>query len=162
MLARNKSSKVGKPIPNEWAEGVARLLNETYKTECNKNGRYFDVYGQIFPEELLLIVSYLSEKDEYDGPITVFLSAGKEYMMNATSVTEVQKNFIDVVGLFFDEIFNSEDWNEFEPNWQEVTHKSHTYGFKISRENINATIEADKLLGPDFEDIEHDQDDLDQ
>lgn len=158
MLARTKSSKIGKALPHEWAEGVARLMNETYKTECEKIGRYFDVYGQIYPEELLMIVSYLSEKDEFDAPITCFLSSGKEHLKDAQTVTETQKNFIDVVGLFFDEIFNSEDWNEFEPNWQEVTHKNQKYFFKISRENINATIEADKLLGPDFEDIEFDSD----
>lgn len=158
MLARKKTSKNGKPIPQDWAEGVARLLNDSYKGECKQNGRYFDVFGQIYPEELLMVVSYLSEKDESLSPITLFLSCEKEQISTPDKVKETQKNFIDVAGLFFDEIFGNEEWNEFEPNWQEVTHHHQNYFYKISRENINATIEADRLLGPDFEDIEFDQD----
>jgi hypothetical protein len=154
MLARKKTSKNGKPIPQDWSEGVARLLNETYKVECKQNGRYFDVYGQVFPEELLCVVSYLSEKDEYLAPVTLFLSCEPDQIQNENKVKETQKNFIDLAGLFFDEIFSSEEWDEFEPNWQEVTHKNQNYFYKISRENINATLEADKLLGPDFEDVE--------
>lgn len=158
MLARKKSSKNGKVIPQDWSEGVARLLNDTYKTECVKEGRYFDVFGQIYPEELLMVVSYLSEKDEYLAPITVFLSSEPDQIATPEKVTETQKNFIDVAGLFFDEIFADEDWNDFEPTWQEVSHKNQNYFYKVSRENVNATIEADRLLGPDFEDIEYDQD----
>jgi hypothetical protein len=56
-----------------------------------------------------------------------------------------------VVGLFFDEIFSNEEWDEFEPNWQEVSYKHETYFFKLSRENINLTLEANRLLGPDFD-----------
>lgn len=154
MLARKISSKSGTPIPLEWLESLNRLLNETYKTECNQNGRYFDVYGMAYPEELLLVVSYLSEKDEYLAPITLFLSSEPDQIGNEEKLKETQKNFIDVVGLFFDEIFNDEEWDNFEPTWQEVTHKHQNYFYKLSRENINATLEADRLLGPEFEDIE--------
>ncbi len=155
MLARNNTSrKNGKMIPLDWAEGVNRLLNETYQAECKQNGRYFDVYGQIFPQELLLVVSYLSEKDEYISPITCFLSCEPEQMMTEEKVKETQKNFIDMIGLFFDEIFADTDWNEFEPNWQEITHNKQKYFYKITRENINLSLEADKLLGEDFLDEE--------
>ncbi len=161
MLARKKSSKNGKTLPPDWAESLNRLLNESYKTECKQNGRYFDVYAQVFPEELLLIVSYLSEKDEYSAPISLFLSSEPEQIASEEKVKETQKNFIDLAGLFYDEIFSDEEWNSFESIWQEVSHKGQTYFYKITRENINATLEANKLLGDDFEVIE-DQEDLDQ
>ncbi|MGE3610507.1 MAG: hypothetical protein AB7I27_13035 [Bacteriovoracaceae bacterium] len=160
MLARKVSSKAGKSIPQDWQESLSRLLNETYKSECDKNGRYFDVYGQIYSEELLLIVSYLSEKDEYLSPITCFLSCEPDQMADESKVKDTQKNFIDIIGLFFDEIFANEEWDEFEPNWQEVSYKNQNYFYKISRENINATLEANKLLGPEFEEFE--EEDLDQ
>lgn len=156
MLARKKSSRSGKVIPLDWSEGIARLLNETYKTECKQNGRYFDVYGQAYPEELFLVISYLSEKDEYVAPITVFLSSEPDQIATPEKVNTTQENFIELSGLFFDEIFSDEEWNNFEPNWQEVTHKNQNYFFKITRENINATIEANKLLGEEFEDEEED------
>ncbi len=154
MLGRNKKSKSGKVIPLDWSEGLARLLNETYKTECKKEARYFDVYGQIYPEELLVVCSWLSEKDEFVAPITLFLSCDPDRMNSEKKVKETQEHFIELIGLFYDEIFSSEDWNEFEPAWQEVTQKQQNYWYKITRENINATIEADKLLGESFVDVE--------
>lgn len=154
MLARNKTSKNGKPLPQDWLESLSRLLNETYGSECKRNGRYFDVYGQVYAQELLLVVSYLSEKDEYLAPITLFLSCDPDQIANADKVTETQKNFIDVAGLFFDEIFADDEWDDFEPGWQEVTHKHQNYWYKLSRENINATLEANKLLGEGFDDEE--------
>lgn len=163
MLARKKTSKIGKNVPQDWLEGLSRLLNEGYKTECKTSNRYFDVYGQIYSDELLLAVSYLSEKDEYSSPITCFLSCDQEQISDEKKVKETQQNFVDLSGLFFDEIFSSDDWNEFEPQWQEVTHKNETYFFKISRENINLTIEANRLLGDEFGDIDSEEDsDFDQ
>lgn len=154
MLARKKTSKKGKSIPQDWLEGLNRLLNQTYSSECKKNGRFFDVYGQIYPEELLLAVSYLSEKDPHLSPITCFLSSEPEQISDEKKVKETQSNFIDIMGLFFDEIFNDEEWDEFEPNWQEVSYKNQNYFFKISRENVALTLEANKLLGDDFDEEE--------
>ena len=156
MLARNKNSKAGKPIPQDWSEGLSRLLNESYKREAKDQGRYFDVYGQIYSEELLVIASWLSEKDEYTAPITLFLSCEADQMNSEKKVKETQENFVDLIGLFFDEIFANEEWDNFEPVWQEVTHKNQNYWYKITRENVNATLEANKLLGEDF-DLEEDE-----
>lgn len=159
MLARKKESRSGKPVPQDWLEGLSRLLNETYKRESSLHGRYFDVYGQIYPEELLLVVSWLSEKDEYISPVSVFLSCDADQMNTEKKVKETQENYVDIVGLFFDEIFANEDWDEFEPVWQEVTHKNQNYWYKLTRENVNATLEANRLLGEDFDedDAELDQ-----
>lgn len=158
MLARKKTSTTGVSVPQDWLEGLARILNETYKTECEKNKRYFDVYGQIFAEELLVIISYLSEKDPNSAPIACFLSCDPDQMNKENKVKETQANYIELAGLFFDEIFSSEDWDEFIPNWQEVTYKNQNYYYKISRENINLTLEANKLLGEEFYDAETEED----
>lgn len=158
MLARNKKSTGGKIIPQDWSEGLSRLLNETYKRECKEQARYFDVYGRIYSEELLVITSWLSEKDEFVAPITLFLTCEADQINSVKKVKETQENYVALTGLFFDEIFASEDWNEFEPEWQEVTHNHQNYWFKITRENINATLEADKLLGEDFVDAELEED----
>lgn len=161
MLARKSKSKSGKVIPQSWSEGLSRLLNESYKTECKKQGRYFDVYGQIYQEELLVICSWPSEKDQFTAPITVFLTCEAEQMNSEKRVKETQEHYVDLIGLFFDEIFSAEDWDNFEPEWQEVTHKSQTYWYKITRENINATLEANKLLGDDFVDVEEKEEEWD-
>lgn len=160
MFARKTNSKNGTSIPQDWLESFARLLNETYKKECDQLKRYFDVYGQIYSEELLLIVSWLSEENEALSPIACFLSCEKEDMNDEKKVKETQNNYIEVVGLFFDEIFSNSEWDQFEPNWQEVSFKGHTYFFKLSRENINLTLEANRLLGPEF--LEEEDTELDQ
>ena len=154
MLARKKTSKKGKNLPQDWLESLSRLMNESYKRECSQNGRYFDVYGQVFEEELLLVISYLSEKDEYLSPVTLFLSSEPDQIANEDKVKETQDSFIELVGLFFDEIFADEEWNDFEPVWQEVTHKHQNYFYKLTRENINLTLEADKLLGEEFNEMD--------
>ncbi len=160
MFARKTNSKNGTSIPQDWLESFARLLNETYKKECDQLKRYFDVYGQIYSEELLLVVSWLSEEDVALSPIACFLSCEKEDMNDEKRFKETQNNYIEVVGLFFDEIFSNNEWDQFEPNWQEVSYKSHSYFFKLSRENINLTLEANRLLGPEF--LEEDDAELDQ
>lgn len=151
MFARKASSKNGKTIPQDWLFSLTALLNETYQSECEKHQRTFDVYGQIYKDELLLAVSWLSEKDEHIAPITCFLSCEPEQMKDDKKVKTTQQNFIDVIGIFFDQIFAADEWNDFEPAWQEVDYKGENYFYKLSRENIRLSLEANKLLGEDFD-----------
>lgn len=165
MFARKASSKNGKSIPEDWLLSLSILLNETYQEQCEKHQRTFDVYGQIYQEELLLVVSWLSEKDEYIAPVTCFLSCEPEQMSDEKKVKSTQLNFIDVIGIFFDEIFASDEWSEFEPTWQEVNYKQENYFYKLSRENVRLTLEANKLLGEDFdvdEGMQEVEDELDE
>jgi hypothetical protein len=150
LLGKNRSSKAGKNIPQDWTEGLAVLLNDTYKSQCKTDSRYFDVYGQIFSEELLVVVSYLFETNEADTPVALFLSCQTGQMDTPQKVKETQFAYTDLAGLFFDEIFSQDDWSNFEPAWQEVDYKGQKYFYKITRENINLTIEADRLLGEEF------------
>ncbi len=150
MLNRIKTEHSPKPIPQDWLESASRLLNEAYDKQLKKENFYFDVFGQIFTEELLVVVSYLSEKNEGHAPITLFLSCDKSHIETEKKVKETLENYLEISGLFFDEIFSNKDWNEFEPNWQEVEHNKEKFFYKISRENINLTLEANKLLGEDF------------
>ena len=155
MFTRKSKTSTAKNFPAEWIEGFSRLLNNTYKSDCTKNKRYFDVFGQIHPEELLVVVSYLSEVDESLTPVTLFLSCDTQHMSSEEKVKETQKNYIELAGLFFDEILNKGDEAiDFEPTWQEVTHNKETYFYKLTRENINLTLRANELLGPEFLDDE--------
>lgn len=157
MLARKSSSIEGQLLPHEWTSKVADLLNGTYAVECQKRERVFDVYGQAFSEELLVIVSFLSVKGQVEAPMTCFLSSDAVSLSTAQELKTTQELFIEIAGQFFDEIFSTEHWGDWEPNWQEVEYQGKKYQYKISRENIALTIEADKLLreaGFDPEDTE--------
>lgn len=161
MFSRKPGNQKGKSIPQDWLENLAGMLDETYAEQNNKHDRYFDVYGQIYETELLLVVSWLPKTDTLSAPITCFLSCEPDQMNDEAKAKKTQQSYVDVMGLLFDEIFSNDEWTDFEPNWQEVSYKHENYFFKISRENISLTLEANKLLGDDFDldvDLESDLD----
>ena len=146
MLARKETSIEGNLLPREWTTTVADLLNGTYAQECQNRERVFDVYGQAFPEELLVIVSFIAIKNSTEAPVTCFLSADSVSLSTPQELKKTQELFIEIAGQFYDEIFANENWTDWEPNWQEVEYGGKQYHYKISRENIALTIEADRLL----------------
>lgn len=151
MLGNNPKSKNGKDLPQDWLDNVTRIMDETYKDQCLKYKSTFDAFGQIYDEELLLVVSFIAEQDAHKLPIACFLSCEKEHIATTTKIKETQKNYLDILGLLFDEIFSNEEWSDYEPVWQDITYKTETYSYKISRENVALTLEANKLLGDDFD-----------
>ena len=157
MLARKSSSLEGKLLPHEWTTKVADLMNGTYAIECQSRHRVFDVYGQAFPDELLVIVSFISTENRGEAPITCFLSSDALSLSTAQELKKTQELFIEIAGQFYDEIFSNSNWDDWEPNWQEVEYDKKKYFYKLSRENIALTVEADRILkeaGFDPEDTE--------
>ena len=122
----------------------ADLLNGTYATECRKSGRVFVVFGQTFEDELLVVVSFTGEKSL--SPITCFLSADAGHDTPTSELKKIQGVFIELAGQFFEEIFADDMWDEWEPHWQEVDYQKKAYWYKLSRENVALTLEADRLL----------------
>lgn len=146
MFARKPTPSPGAPLPADWTESVARLLNETYATECEKRGRYFDVYGRAYPEELLVTASFAPEDRSYGPAVTCFLSCDSTEMSDPATAKKTQAAYVELLGLFYDEILAGPEWDEWEPLWQEVEHGGRTYFYKLSRENMGLTFEADRLL----------------
>ena len=50
---------------------------------------------------------------------------------------------------FFDLIFNDQGQDEFQPNWVKTDLKKGNFFFKITRENVELTLLANKLLEGD-------------
>jgi hypothetical protein len=147
MLQRKETDSKAQALPADWCQKVADLLNETYHEECEKRGWHFDIFGQFFPEELLVIACFNPTENLAQAPISIFLSCDKEDIILPEMVQKTQAAFIDIFGLIFDEIFSDPEWNGWEPQWQEVSWKNKIYFHKITRENIHLTLEADRLLG---------------
>jgi hypothetical protein len=53
---------------------------------------------------------------------------------------------IDSMGVFFDSYFADADWNDYISNWTEATYKDLKFFYKVSRENVALTIQAEALL----------------
>lgn len=147
MLERKPSKVTGIALPKDWIESVTALLNQTYEKECDAQGRHFEVHGQIFPSELVVIFGFNpQEKDSSESSVSCFLSCDTADIATPDLVKTTQENFVLMAGMFFDEVFATEDWSDWEPNWQEVEWKDKKYFYKMTRENVTLTLEADRLL----------------
>lgn len=146
MFQRKKSLDPSLDLPQDWTQMVSDLLNETYEKECESRKKHFDVFGQVFKEELVVAACLSNLENPTESAISVFLSCDQEDMSDPKKLKETQAAFVDLFGLFFDEIFSQSDWSEWEPMWQEVKFKEHSFFHKITRENVLLTLEADRLL----------------
>lgn len=143
---KNYEITEGVDLPVEWRENVAGLLNQNFQSECEVQKKSFDLFGKIYQDEVLVIVSWLDNEDFNQSPVTMFLSAD---IFNKKNTETAMEHLVEIAGLFFDEYFNTDDWSEFEPNWKQTSHKKNDYYYKITRENIALSLAADKILDDD-------------
>lgn len=149
-FARYEQTEVPYIFPESWSRPLEELLAQVYSKQCKQAGRGFKTYAASFPGELLVIVSWMSLERIESAPITLLLSMD---LTEQTAQEEKLKRLVDCVGLFFDELIESDLMEEelfYEPMWVEKVERDLTFFYKISRENIALTLEANKLLGEQF------------
>lgn len=140
-FARVKNAHSPIIFPDSWSQEVQQLLRQIYQAE-------FEVYGASFEQEVLLIASLI---DLNGSPVSLFLSAD---LTTDQQPEKLMQTLVDKVGLFFDQYFAepvSQRDDLYEPLWQERQEGSITLYYKVSRENIRLTLEANRLLGEDSE-----------
>ncbi len=137
-------------FPKDWAESLKQILLNIYGDKCLKDDKTFEVYGFSYPNEVLMIVSYVG-LDKNVLPLTLSVSAD---LTSETKTNEIQNDMFDFVGVFFDEYFaktehsdEDEIFEEFVLDWDEVEFNQKNFFVKINRENIALTMAADALLG---------------
>ncbi len=137
-------------FPKDWAESLKQILLNIYGDKCLKDDKTFEVYGFSYPNEVLMIVSYVG-LDKNVLPLTLSVSAD---LTKETKVDEIQDDIFDFVGVFFDEYFaktehsdEDEIFEEFVLDWDEVEFNQKNFFVKVNRENIALTMAADALLG---------------
>jgi hypothetical protein len=138
-----------KALPNEWLEEFTRTLNDVYHDQLEKNDRFFDVYGEIYEKEFVVIVSYMHKSEQLTSPITLFIS--HDNLEDSKKFKSSLKDLINLTGIIFDDIFAIDEWNDFNANWTENNFKDSVFHYKITRENISLTIQAEALLNKDIE-----------
>lgn len=136
-----------KPIPNEWVEEVTKSLTEVYYEQSEKDNRFFDVYGEIGEKEFVVILSYLHHSEQMASPISVFIS--HDVLANSKQFQAALKDLLDLAGEIFDDIFAQENWNDYNSNWTENKFRSSTFYYRITRENISLTLQAEEILAKD-------------
>lgn len=144
MLSRLEHEVPALNLPEKWKNEVIELLQNTYAKEISDQSKVFDVYGQSYPKEILIMASLLDANDEMGAPVTYFASANLDDKVNP----EKQMNtLVDSIGVFFDEYFQNKDWNDFTFDWVEATLDGVAFYFKTSKENVGLTMKANELLG---------------
>ncbi len=136
----------GSSLPEEWIESFVGLLTQTYFKQTEKDHRFFDVYGQIFEKELVVIASYIHHDDHLAAPISVFVSHD---IVDDKKTKSALENLVNLVGHIYDDVFANEDWSEFNPTWTENKYQENTFFYKVTRENIGLTLQAEEILKKD-------------
>lgn len=149
IVGRHDSSTLnsGKKLPAEWTENFTKTLTEAYFEQSEKDSRFFSVFGEIFEEEFIVIASYIHHDDPLASPISLFIS--HDIIDGDKDFKKVLSNLVDFTGHVFDDVFASSDWNEYIPTWTENKFKNTELCYKLTRENISLTLQAEEILKRD-------------
>lgn len=151
MFRRVESESKALVIPSEWTNKFKQTLLKIYGDKCLKEDKTFEIYAFTYPEEVLLIVSYLG-LDQNVLPVTLSLSADLKVNENPEKTLDI---LCDSVGIFFDHYFaagekEDEIFDEYAYEWDKETINNIDVYFKVTRENVGLTLAANQLLGDDF------------
>ena len=131
-------------LPMEWLEELTKTLNDVYSDQRDKDQRFFETYGEIYEKDFVVIISYLHKQDSSASPITLFLS--HDNLEDSKQFKKALSSLTDLVGLIFDDVVSQTDWNEYNLNWTENEFKGFKFFYKLTRENISLTLQAEELL----------------
>lgn len=143
MLSRKEQTNSGTFLPDQWREKVEETLLTLYQEQCQREKKSFQVYGLTYPNEVFLAVSYLDLKNLNKLPVTYVASADLEKERDSQKLFNL---LVDSIGLFYDSFFSDRDGNGYLASWTKTQLKEQVFYYKVTREVISLTIEADKIL----------------
>lgn len=143
MLSRKEHDHDGKNFPTEWIDEVTQIFKTTYFEYFKNESRTFCVYGFLYEDELLLIISLADNFTPSSIPTSLFLSVDID---QKTKIKQLIGKLLDATGLFFDEYFNKKENDLYLANWDEAEFHKLKFYYRVTRENIEQTLEATRLL----------------
>ena len=144
MLSKKEQDKPGILLPQPWCEKVEDVLTSPYQASCEAQGKQFQVHGITYPNELFLAVGLLDPTDLLLAPVTYIVSLDLD--SNKNEPETYLDTLIDSMGIFFDSYFADADWNDYQAVWTEAEYKKIKFHYRVSRENLALTIQAESLL----------------
>ncbi|MBY0415920.1 MAG: hypothetical protein K2Q18_17240 [Bdellovibrionales bacterium] len=148
MFSRLEHDSPAVLFPKDWADGLKQILLNIYGEHCIKSDKTFEVYGFSYPSEVLLVIAYAG-LDKFETPVTLFLSSD---LSNKTNTDKIMNTMFDSAGVFFDSFFAVEEnedeiWDDYVLDWQDADFGSDKIFYKVTRENVGLSMQADLLLG---------------
>jgi len=155
MFSRQDHESKAVLFPKDWADGLKQILLNIYGEQAIKSERTFEIFGFSYPSEVLLIISYVG-LDKFEAPVTLFLSSDLD---DKTATDKIMNTMFDSAGVFFDSYFATEEtedeiWDDYVLDWQDAEFGSDKIFYKVTRENVMLTMEADLLLGHMADDLD--------
>jgi len=144
MLSKKEQEKPGILLPTPWCMKVEVVLSATYKAQCESFKKKFQVHGITYPNELFLAVGLYDPDNLLLAPVTYVISLDLE--SNKNDPDTYLETLIDSMGIFFDSYFSDPEWNDFQAVWAEAEYKKLKFHYKVSRENLALSIQAESLL----------------
>ena len=142
MLSRYEQEKSGIAFPEEWTKKLQKLLTSLYLKEVEKRQQEFSVFALGYANEILLVIT-LADKEAMGIPVSYFASCDLDTTKEPMKQLDAMA---DSVGVFFDQYFTEENWDDFIDIWTEAEVKKQKFFYKVVRENAALTLEADRLL----------------
>lgn len=133
-----------KELPFEWLEEVTKTFNDAYDDKRKEQERFFEVFGEIYEKEFAVVFSYLHSKDPMASPVSLFIS--HDHLVDSKKFKKALAALVDFAGIIFDDITSTKDWSEYNLIWTEHEYKGFDFSYKLTRENISLTLQAEELL----------------
>ena len=146
MFSRFNEELKGSPIPAAWIMELEDLLNTTYEGQLKLFEKRIKVFGELHPKEIAMAFSILSQDKNSTDAITLMVSGD---LNEKNDPKKTLDHILNYSSEFFDLIFNDQGQDEFQPNWVKTDLKKDNFFFKITRENVELTLMANKLLEGD-------------
>lgn len=144
MLARYEQPLPGTALPEIWTEEVRELLTKSYQQNLLEVQRYFEVFGMSYPNELLVTISLKDHESRADKPpLTYMISVD---LLKEADSKKILATMVDSMGLFLDNLFADYAGQEYQVLWEKATLGKIDFYYKISREDIALSLQAEKLL----------------
>lgn len=147
MFSRhNERVEIANNIPSSILESIKNLVLGSFQKEFIKKGYDLEVFGELYDDEIVLIFSLENTNENSSKTLSLFISQDldKDYKIEKKidHLVSSSSEFFEIITTKSEE----EIVDLYSPRWQESDLKKENFHYKISRENIKLTIEANKLL----------------
>ena len=130
-------------LPKEWVASVYELMLTTYQVKLSDLGLDFKIFGRLYKSELLVIASLVDPNNETSLPTSYFVSMDLD---EGQDHTKLLNTLVDSIGAFYDQYFAYDEWMDYQDMWKDEKFKDLDIFVKVTRENVELTIQADQLL----------------
>ena len=144
MFSRKNTAEYSSLIPTEVLTTITDLINESFEKSFKERQLSLESYGELYEDEIILVLSLSTATLE--NTISLFIS---DDFTQKDNLKEKINYLVSSSSEFFEIFINSSEDEILElysPDWKETELSTNNFFYKISRENIKLTIEANKIL----------------